>query len=485
MIATTQVRISQLRLASHYVELVCRCNVDYLSGFERSLKAIQVFDRERLQIENTVSWLMHLAEDDEVGALLVTLLRDGYQLLYARIEGDELRTWLKPGLNVARRLGDVRSQAVLLLVLAYSLRLTSSPDPSEPYLDQAYALAQQTGDELLLVRCLQAFVKLYRQDQKYDAAARCNQQAYELSCRLGYITGMYEYYQHRGEELYSAGQLEAALAALNEAYALALKAGLYREIALILTKTGMIYHLQERFAEALVVLEQAREFAQCTEFPPVMIFTLYALGDVQAAVKDVSAAQETFLTGLRLAEHHHFDEEAGALSGELGVLAFQQHDLRRAQEILESAVDQLRALESTFYYPTFLTYLIPVRLGLGDVEGAECALREGLDFLAGATGAQESLALVWAAAQLGIHHAGQPGLPPEQQASWAARAARWTGAALTLPSMMPDRCAVLRHLIPDLHARLGVEHTAELLTAGAQLAPDSLIAELGAAFFGQ
>jgi len=140
---------------------------------------------------------------------------------------------------------------------------------------------------------------------------------------------------------------------------------------------------------------------------------------------------------------------------------------------------------STFYYVTFLSQLVPVFLGLGEEGNAERILREAADFATKTADAQHSLEVVWGGAQLWIHRAEREDLMTEQQSAWAVMGARWAGAALSSPNLAPNNRDVLRRLIPNLHAALGAERTTKLLTAGAQLAPDSLIAELGAAFFGQ
>jgi tetratricopeptide (TPR) repeat protein len=233
-----------------------------------------------------------------------------------------------------------------------------------------------------------------------------------------------------------------------------------------LTLIGIIYQFQGHFEEAVTILRQGLEFSLQTRFPPVIVYTLHALGSSLADLPDIDAAQETFLRALHFAEQFHIEENEAGLRGELGVLAYRQNDLRLAQDYLESALDQLRALHSEYYLPIFLGHLVVVYTLAGADARAETALREGAELVAHLPDELANHMMLWGAVHLWMSRATRENLLADAQLELTRMAALWAGLVLASLRMTPYNRARIQQFVPQMQTILGVEPVAELLATG-------------------
>lgn len=473
MLARAQLYESRLRVAHHYVDLVCKANTDYLGGFERSVRAVQLFDRERLQIDNIVNWLMAHAASDDAGTLLVKLLRDSYPLLYARLDAAQFRVWLDRGLETARRLGDVGAEAAHLLALGFAVRRTTSLEHSQPWFEQAVALARQHGEPRLLLRCLAVLARCYRDQGMLDQAARHNDECYALSHQLGDAVGMLEYYDLVGYRFYIENRLTDALSAYEQAYRWALRAGEYRQICLALSLMANVHYFQGDAQAAVYKARQAFDFSLSTQYPPVIIYTLHILGNALVAAQDRDGAREAYLKALRVAEQARLSESVALARAELGILAYRDHELDPAVAYLENAVEQLAALGARNYHVLYGSYLAVALATRGDAANAERTLRECVELAAQLPGDPQMILVVWAAVLVWINRAEH-----QSQPELTATMATLTGLVIASSHILPADMATLKNQLPRLAALLGDQPLAERLAAGEQLDLASVIVQL-------
>jgi class 3 adenylate cyclase/tetratricopeptide (TPR) repeat protein/ABC-type lipoprotein export system ATPase subunit len=255
------------------------------------------------------------------------------------------------GIEIARELGDTETRAALLSLLGNALTAAGRERFAEGlrFAEEGVAVAEKAGLSVPLVARGVSWINFI--DGRFDAAERATERAIEASVRAGhrerlsdlYFAGLFMHNQL----LLQRGRLDQALAAMEETYRLAVKAGNRTVQA---GSTGLIawIHLElERYAEANELAARFLELAQplgnvggTRTAAAVLVLARAALGEPAPA----GAGELLEMEGLNpsdLAIKSHLVSEALIAIG----------DLRRAQHLADLAYrhagGRLRELWST------------------------------------------------------------------------------------------------------------------------------------------
>ena len=471
---------AQLRLAAHYVMVVCKACQDYLRGFEGSVAAVLAFNAERVQIEKSAAWLLDHIDHPEAARLFVQMVRDGYQLLYTSVPDEDLQRWLQQSLQAAEQLGDVSAQAKHLYALGWSLNRKGDVQRSYRLIEDAYARAEAVGDAPLMSAILVVRADLARRRGELAAAAEYRERAHAIRRDLGDALGIHHYLYEKGDRAAADGRLDEALQYYEQAYNRAVKAGGYREIARVLTSIGLIYNRQGRHTDALAVYEQALEFSQRIQFPPVIVYTLHALANTSIAMNNLDAGQSYLEQALDLAEQAKL-EVVPEILAELGHLAYRYGALEEAQQYLDRALETHRARENNYNISGDLAYLALVYAAQQNFAGAQEATLECLRLTMAQTSEVELLTPIFTAVHLRILRAFSPSVSTNEQTALLHTALHWAGTVLAHPGVDQVKRDTFASFRPALETALGAQRIARLLAEGAQLDLMTVVTDVEAA----
>lgn len=463
---------AQLRFARHYVDVARRANTDYLRGFESSIKAVMVFNEERVQIDSAVTWLMRHADDDEVGRLFIKLLRDSCPMLTLWLPPVQLREWAEHTLAISQRLGDKHGEGMSWYALGWVAHITSDHEQAQVWLEQARAVAEQVDDLHVLAASLHVLGQTLQNQGRFDPALPVFEKSFTLYQQLGDARGMRVYYHVAGDRRFRNGQWDEALHCFEQAYEMALQMGGYREISNSLTTIGIVYKSQGRYVEAADIFQRALEFSTLIQFPTAMVYALHALADTYASLGDLPAAREHFVRALHIGEQSQL-ETVPEILAELGRVAYLEGQLDEAAHYLQTALERHRAAQQVYNLTVDLSLLTLVYAALGDFAAAKRALLEDLELTVRLSVELWTLNLIATAIEYGVNIASNADKPASMEV-----VARWAGLLLAHPAIDLDKVNLIARLRPRMNALLGAERAAELLRQGEQLMLEDVIAEI-------
>jgi tetratricopeptide (TPR) repeat protein len=106
---------SELRHAVFYYDLLSRCEKLYKSGHDAILKGLELFNRERLEIETGQRRMAgHRDTDEKAARLAVAYSSAGLYICSLRLSNDLLMSWHREALQASRKLQDVKSEGCTL-----------------------------------------------------------------------------------------------------------------------------------------------------------------------------------------------------------------------------------------------------------------------------------------------------------------------------------------------------------------------------------
>ena len=217
----------------------------------------------------------------------------------------------------------------------------------------------------------------YRKGEHERAVERC-----EVALRL------FEPTAHQAELGQTYNTLGAAQWALNrwqeaEAYykrALALRerAGDENRVAASLNNLGNLYRLTERFALAIDYFNRSMAIKKRLKNYPGYLISLYNVALINFELNDLATARAHCQECLELNRVVGNIQLGAEVEGLLGEIDQVEGHPEAALVHLRSAIGTCRDIEAHTELATMFRRLIPVQLALGDLEGAQATIEEGL-----------------------------------------------------------------------------------------------------------
>lgn len=253
--------------------------------------------------------------------------------------GAEHLEHLQLGLELARKAGARRTEAMLLHSLADYDYGSDDFNAAFDHLNQARSILEEVGDRNGLARVLTSIGRLYRVHGHADQAFLFYQRARDIQKEIGDVQGEIQSLQAMGVALNNLSRSAEALRYDQEALQLGRGSGSPLIVQSILHTIAESQLFLGRYAEAAAVLEEARQMAR----PDIPTFNLlsavrFHLGQYEAAWK---AAEE----GLALEAKDSGELARAARKNRaqaLWKLGKTQEALRDVRQLMEST-DQARA----------------------------------------------------------------------------------------------------------------------------------------------
>ncbi len=455
---------AQLRLARHYLNKLRTASVAIHRGQASITYGIQLFDREREQIEH---WQAYSAErsgeDGDWTRLCQEYPYAGLEVLTIRQNLADRVRWLESGLDAAMQLGNVRSELTFLHELSADYGNLGDTDMAALYAGRLLRRGREVKDSLSIGRGYYALGGVAEDRGLYAEALEQTQAALEIFTELGARTD-------EGRALHHLGSIALYLADFEQAYH-------YFSRHLILAETennmGEVCRGLLSVAQTLLTVE---EYAQAEPY-------------IRRAIRLSRALEFQRLLGAGLimlaqwfGEQDHLDLE----------LKYYKEGIQAARSV-GSQRDVIHGLSNSGF----------ARMLKGDLEGALAELKEGLELArqagiprficnlqrniadtcmaldrpaAARSALKEALSLAWdMGSSYQIVKALTSAVGYWQYMGWNEQAAMWAGNLLGRPEVDPH---MFDPICARLEAALGVGTYRQALEEGNALELDQILIDV-------
>ncbi|MCE7749032.1 MAG: tetratricopeptide repeat protein [Candidatus Heimdallarchaeota archaeon] len=197
------------------------------------------------------------------------------------------------------------------------------------YLDTAAKIFEELDQKFNLLSVLHNFATVKRILEDYQKSVDLYTKEIELLSEVQEIdnkdAGFALAYQSRAESYYLLDKLDEARKDYESSKNYFKKAMNYRYYSISLLKLGEIYNKQENYLEARMNLREAIDITSQNKIVDVLINSLYQMGLVDLATKDLSLAKDSFLRARSICEQVNARNFIPTINAELAkIRAFSQ-----------------------------------------------------------------------------------------------------------------------------------------------------------------
>jgi len=184
--SSEEISNSEKRFAQHYLNVLTQANQLYLQSGPPHSQGLDIFERENENIRRGWAWTSNQPESaDDVAQMCWSYTTRGAQLLLNRLPSNELKTWSRRSISIAKQFNNREAELnpLTLLGLVHESRgeYNSAEQVFREAIDLANALQDSHGAALVyqhLGRALADSGKLYDAIQNYERAK-------QILCGLG------------------------------------------------------------------------------------------------------------------------------------------------------------------------------------------------------------------------------------------------------------------------------------------------------------
>ncbi len=217
----------------------------------------------------------------------------------------------------------------------------------------------------------------YRKGEHERAVERC-----EVALRLfdptAHQAELGQTYNTLGAAQWALNRWQEAEAYYKRALALRERAGDENRVAASLNNLGNLYRLTERFALAIDYFNRSMAIKKRLKNYPGYLISLYNVALISFELNDLAAARAHCQECLELNRVVGNIQLGAEVEGLLGEIAQVEGRPEAALIHLQSAIATCREIEAHTELATMFRRLIPVQLALGDLQGAQATIEEGL-----------------------------------------------------------------------------------------------------------
>jgi tetratricopeptide (TPR) repeat protein len=219
----------------------------------------------------------------ETAHFLLSRLGNAYADFFGDYES-ALKSY-EEALELARRLGNQRREAILLTVIA-KMHFHQNIDGSDAYYNQAEVIARSTDDLFALSFVLhhRGYQLINKPQPDYERGRQISDEAAKIATKLELVDIQFWSLLNRGSSEHELGQLEQALATHLEAYEIAQRqnnhywmAGVLRSIGEDHHKMGNLEQAQQAFNESLIRWRHVKAKSQIADLIQYMSDRNYAV----------------------------------------------------------------------------------------------------------------------------------------------------------------------------------------------------------------
>jgi tetratricopeptide (TPR) repeat protein len=425
---------------------------------------IHLLDQDWAHIQHWQAFsAQHCADDANWTRLCKEFPLEGQEILSIRQHPAERVLWLETALDAAEQLNDVKAQCDLLFQLFTASFALSNLNGAETYMQRLANLADAAGDHLNAARAVYAQACIHEERGQYAEARTCYQQSQKDFERLHADNDLSMALHGLGSiEIYT-GQSEEALRYFLRHLALAEAAGQESDICRALLAVAEGYWGMEDFSTAEDYARRAITLSRVLGYQGMLAGGLIALGGYAIERQDMNAAIAPLEEGVQIARHLGSQRQLiHGLAG-LGYVWFRLAHYDKALAHFDEALSLARAAGLPRFICNALRHRINTYLALGDLDTAQCALREGMQLAISLESDLQKRRNLSAAVMLWYH---KGDLEP---------AARWAGILdgstdIDMPVYEPVREAV--------EAALGREHYRQLFEEGKTMTLDEAVSAI-------
>lgn len=369
----------QYRMALYYRNKLRVAASVYTFGHEHSEHALRLLDQDWPHIKQWRDWSAeHVHEDERIAELCKDYPLIGQRLFLLRQNSQERIDWLEIGLTASQHLGDLRSQMVLLLLLAVSNNQTSSFSKAQVYAEQALTMARNEEDPLHIGRILTTLgTSIYFQGD-YERSNLLFTEALHLFIELDVKHDIGMVYCNLGNVAWAQGHYAQAREYYGYYLETAESTGDPLNVSLALRNLSLVSQNIGDWDSAMLYAERCVALTRAVGDQTQLAAGLMLLGGLATENGRLLEAREYFLQGLAASRRiNNRSQEAGALN-ELGYVAYMLDELPAAMEHLDLALTLSETIGDRWQNAVTLLQQIWVFRKMGDHNRVVQKLREGL-----------------------------------------------------------------------------------------------------------
>ena len=465
--AAPRVQTIRQRLARHYLNELQAASAAFGSGHGHSAYGLERFDREWPQIKHWQTWSAAQSEQDPATASLCAHFPPaGAELLALRQTPQERIAWLTAGLRAARLIGDRRTEAECLFLMAWALHKQATIEEAASMGHEALALAEAMGDRVVTGRSVHLLGEIAVRRGEFGEAQRLHMRSLNLLRAAGDQAHLAEVYFSLSELAYLQGDFAGAREYASQSHALLEALGLSPTTNNNLAWLGVTTAETGDLAGGERYVRQSVELCRATGAQSTLAHGLYVLSGIARMKEDYPRALALVAESLQIA--HAIDEEwliPYLLLQRANLLGLLDDPSGAARDI-DQALDMARRSGYRLALSTALIQRAEVQLVLGQAALTRSALREGLAIALSTRMALDQAHGVLVAARLW------------EQKGARQTAAQWVGMLLSRSGVEQAVRKPLEAFGRELEAELGPDEYAAALEDGRGLQLAEVVAEI-------
>ena len=285
---------------------------------------------------------------------------------------------LERAISIAREVGDKARLASSLSWMAHYQMVTGFPSRSEPYLNDAAALAAEEGNEQLLL--LPLFFATYSIVDRDPAAAADQMLEVIASANRGDVIDILGHAMAtRAIALARTGDFAAARTQIADALEVEARTVSPVKRADINISVGLAYHDMGMLEEGLEYTRKGAMLAEGANGLECACWGYSGVAQVQLDRQQYDDAIAEFNHSLNLSERAGFEGFVSLIHGGIAVAEFGNGHTAAAERLLK-ARDNARSLNDAYAAAVLSQQLADVCLRLGRHDEAEAAVKDAMDY---------------------------------------------------------------------------------------------------------
>jgi tetratricopeptide (TPR) repeat protein len=337
-------REARIRHASHFMQVMQAANEMYLSGNDKLLPGLRLFDGEWEHIRAAQAWLADNKEDETAAELLMKYPNGIYAFLDLRLAPRQMIGWLEPAVFVAKKLGNKQYEGVHLGNLGLAHSALGEAHEAIGFYEQALELTREIGDLQNEGKWLGNLGSVHAALGEVRKAIEYYQQALGIMREIGDRRNEGNWLGNLGLVYADLGEVRQAIEFHEQALGMAREIGDRRGEGIRLGNLGNAYAVLGETHKAIEFYEQALGITREIGDRSSEGNWLGSLGNAWSDSGEACKAIEFYEQALGITREIGDRQNEGSWLGNLGLVYAALGEVRQAIECYEQALEITREI---------------------------------------------------------------------------------------------------------------------------------------------
>lgn len=465
---------AQKRMARYYIQRLRDMNTLYKQGGRNIRHALDQYDAESNQIEQTLGWLhTHSNDDEDVADLFNDMLIAGRMIFMNRIKFSDLLPFLKNALASVEAQADIPSQLICLDIISQIYLEVNQMEEAYAYGHQLYTLAKESGHHQQTANGMYGLGLICLSSGRQAEAKHWWQDALSLYLEVRNTDRTIDSYLGLAHVALQLGEWDESQQFLDRAYASVTSEDNLKQKWLILQ---VMSDLKEKTGDRDAIIlyrNEILEIAITLANRSDILHSHLSLAITYGAQGDFRKSQQHFRDALEIADELGMHRHRLRIWGNLGYLHYIEGDYELARDYTEKSMQTL--LDGQNYYLACITManLAPIYIHLKALDDARRVAHDGMQLAVDLENPQLQVMMIVTAVQYLVARA-----QSDQAQHTITTAVLWAGFVYAAPQAEEENRTELDKLRPAMVALLGDAEVDNLLAQGEALQLEAIIDDI-------